>query len=102
MASYILSDANRFYVAVESTYGIPAPVVASNRFAAFSFDCHQSLQSAKRKDKTGARTYLGSSTSATRHSSFELSGHLVSWDGSTQPSYGPLVQAAMGAAPEFV
>ena len=102
MASYILSDANRFYVATETKYGIPAPVAASNRFAAFSFDCHQSLEPTKRRDKTGSRTYLGSVPTATRRSSFVVSSHVTSWDDGSQPNYSPLVQAAMGAAPEVV
>ena len=101
MATYILSDANRFYVATENTYGIPAPVAAENRFAAFSFDCHQSMETSKRRDKTGSRTFLGNLTSATR-SSFVVSSHLTSWDGNSQPSYSPLIQAAMGATPEVV
>ncbi len=102
MANYIWSDANRFYLALESAYGIPEPVTASNRFAAYSLECHQNLEVTKRRDKTGARTYLGSSATATRRSSFAVSAHLTSWDDSTQPSYGPLVQAAMGAAPDLV
>jgi hypothetical protein len=102
MANYIWSDANRFYVALENTYGTPALIAASNRFAAFSLECHQSLELTKRRDKTGARTYLGSSSTASRRSSFAVSAHLTSWDDNTQPGYGPLVQAAMGAAPEFV
>jgi len=102
MANYILSDANRFYVATESVYGVPATVSNANRFPAFGFDCHQSTAVSKRRDKTGARTYRGTASTATRQSEFQVSGHLTSWDGSTQPSYGPLVQAAMGAFPELV
>ena len=102
MANYIWSDANRFYVGTESSYGIPASIEASNRFAAFSLDCHQSVEVTKRRDKTGARSYIGGTASATRNSSFDVSAHLVSWDNITQPGCGPLVQAAMGAAPQFV
>jgi hypothetical protein len=100
--NYIWSDANRFYVAIESAYGIPAPIVASNRLVAFSFDSHQSLEVNRRRDKTGARTYLGGSATATRRSSFEVSAHLVSWDEITQPCFGPLVQAAMGGLPQLI
>lgn len=100
MANYIGSDANRFYVATESIYGIPAPIVPSNRFAALALECNQSLETTRRRDKTGARTYLGSSATATRRSNFQVNAHLVSWDQSTQPGYAPLVQGAMGAAPE--
>ncbi len=101
MASYILSDANRFYVAMESSYGIPAPVLVSNRFGGFKLDCHQSLGVSKRRDKTGARTYAGVSSSSTRQSSFEVTAHLTSWDQVSEPGLGPLVQAAMGAAPDL-
>jgi len=102
MANYILSDANRFYVATEKSYGIPAPVMGANRFPAFGFDCHQSISVSKRRDKTGSRTYRGTAPTAHRRATFEVNGHLTSWDDSTQPSYGPLVQAAMGALPELV
>ncbi len=102
MANYIWSDANRFYAATESAYGIPAPIVASNRLAAVQLQCHQSLETTVRRDKTGSRTYLGSAPSATRVSSFELSANLISWDDVTAPCYGPLVQAAMGGSPALV
>ena len=102
MANYIWSDANRFYAATESTYGIPAPIFASNRLAAVRLQCHQALETTIRRDKTGSRTYQGSASSATRISNFELSANLISWDDVTAPCYGPLVQAAMGAPPELV
>jgi hypothetical protein len=102
MGNYIWSDANRFYAATESTYGIPASIVASNRLAAARLQCHQSLETTVRRDKTGSRTYLGSAASATRVSRFELSANLISWDDVTAPCYGPLVQAAMGGFPELV
>lgn len=102
MANYILSNANRFYVAIESSYGIPAPVAEANRFAAARFDCHQNIEVSKRRDKTGSRTYRGTTATAARRSAFELSSHFNSWDGTTLPSCGALLEAAMGAAPELV
>jgi hypothetical protein len=102
MANYIWSDANRFYVATETVYGIPAPVAASNRLATVHMQCHQSVQNTGRRDKTGSRTYPGSSATATHFSSFEVSAKLISWDDVTAPCYGPLVQAAMGSPPELV
>jgi len=102
MPNYIWSDANRFYAATESAYGIPASIGASNRLAAVRLQCHQSLDNTPRRDKTGSRTYLGSAATATRVSSFELSANLISWDDVTAPCYGPLVQAAMGGFPELV
>ncbi len=102
MANYVLSNANRFYVATETAYGMPAPIAGSNRFAAFNFACNQSVEISKRRDKTGARTWSGNAAGTLRRSSFEISTHLVSWDGITQPACSPLVQAAMGGLPELV
>jgi hypothetical protein len=100
--AYILSDANRFYVATEAQYGIPATISGQNRFQAAQLRCHQSQPESRRRDKTGARTYFGAATTAPRVSSFEVSLHLSSWDQMTTPSYGPLIQAAMGSNPELV
>jgi hypothetical protein len=102
MANYIWSNSNRFYAATEGSYGIPAPIAASNRLVAVSLKCHQSVQNTGRRDKTGSRTYSGSAATAPHVSSFEINANLISWDDDTAPCYGPLVQAAMGAAPELV
>ncbi|HMF74212.1 MAG TPA: hypothetical protein VK604_00980 [Bryobacteraceae bacterium] len=97
--SYINSNANRFYAALESNYGTAATVTAANRFPAVRLDAHQSLQPGKRLDKTGTRTHLGFSASSRRKTAFNISTYLTSWTGAGQPGYGPLVQAAMGAPP---
>jgi hypothetical protein len=102
MANYIWSDANRFYAATESAYGMPAPVTASNRLQAVRLQCHQQVERTGRRDKTGSRTYPGNATTSVHISSFEISANLISWDELTMPCYGPLVQAAMGAAPELI
>jgi hypothetical protein len=96
--SYINSNENRFYVALEAGYGTAAGVTAANRFPAVRIEAHQALQIGKRLDKTGARTYLGSSPNARRKTAFSLTTYLTSW--TEQPSYGPLVQAALGAPPQ--
>lgn len=101
MGNYILSDANRFYAAREIAYGIPASVSSSDRLAAFQCEFFQAVEIYKRRDKTGSRTFLGSSTPGIRHSRFDVKCHLVSWDSSSEPGCGPLVQAAMGADPEL-
>jgi hypothetical protein len=102
MANYISSNGNRFYVATESAYGAPAPIGPSNRFPAVRLQCHQALKTIRRRDKTGARTYLGSSPNATHVSHFEMNGYLTSWNPAIAPYYGPLIQAAMGEATELV
>jgi hypothetical protein len=101
MGTYISSNANRFYVGVETGYGVPAGVVAANRFPAVRLKAHQALQPGRRLDKTGTRTYFGTAKTARRQSAFEVRTYLTSWNGTGQPCYGPLVQSAMGAAPEI-
>jgi hypothetical protein len=102
MPNYISSNANRFYVAAESAYGAPAPIGPANRVQAIRLQCHQSVQTSRRRDKTGARTYLGGANTAKRVSHFELSTYLTSWDQATAPACGPLLQAAMGGAAALV
>ena len=101
MPSYISSNANRFYVAIETSYGQARPVTAGNRFPAIRLDAQQVLERSKRLDKSGARTFAGGSKDSRRHTAFEVRTYLTSWDGSTQPGYGPLFQAGMGAVPEI-
>ena len=99
MSSYISSNANRFYAALETTYGQAAPITPANRYSALHLRAHQSLQLNKRLDKTGTRTFKGNSPSARRQTAFQTQVYLTSWSGSSVPSYGPLFQAAMGQPP---
>jgi hypothetical protein len=101
MGTYISSNANRFYAAVETGYGVPASVAAANRFPAVRLKAHQALQAGRRLDKTGTRTYFGTAKTSRRQSAFEVRTYLTSWNGTGQPCYGPLVQSAMGAVPEI-
>ena len=102
MANYIWSDQNRFYVATETQYGKPAPVQATNRFQASRLLCHQSVSASRRRDKTGARTYLGGYPTAPHTSSFEVSAYLTSWDLANGPACSPFVEAAMGGPAELI
>src|SRR5438067_4895999 len=102
MASYISSNANRFYAAIETTYGQAAGVNAGNRFPAVRLQAEQLLEHGKRLDKTGTRTFLGISPTSRRHTAFEVRTYLTSWNGSGNPCYGPLVQAGFGNASELV
>lgn len=99
MSSYILSNANRFYVALEPAYGQAAPVTAKNRYPAVRLDAQQVLEASRRKDKTGSRTFLGTPSTARRSTGFETHTYLTSWSGTGEPSYGPLFQAALGGTP---
>src|SRR6266571_2616232 len=100
MASYISSNANRFYTALENSFGQVELITAANRIPAVKLGIRQQLDSAPRKDKTGSRTFGGSPAGGRRRTDFELQTYLTSWDKSTaHPGYGPLFQAALGAAP---
>ncbi|MBV9764786.1 MAG: hypothetical protein JOZ48_08070 [Acidobacteriaceae bacterium] len=101
MADYISSNANRFYVAVETSYGQAEAVTQANRFPAVRLQAEQLLQRGKRLDKTGTRTFFGTSKDERRETAFEARTYLTSWDGTGEPSYGPLFQAALGAIPQL-
>jgi hypothetical protein len=99
MSSYILSNANRFYVAIEPAYGQAAPVTARNRYPAVRLEAQQAYEASRRKDKTGSRTFLGTPSTARRSTAFETHTYLTSWNGTEEPSYGPLFRAALGGTP---
>ena len=101
MANYITSNANRFYVVLEDTYGQAAIPISVNRFPAVKLQADQVLETGKRLDKTGTRTFLGTPKDARRHTAFDVKSYLTSWSGNGQPSYGPLFQGALGASPQF-
>jgi hypothetical protein len=101
MADYISSNANRFYVALESAYGQAASVTATNRFPAVRLQAQQILELGKRLDKTGTRTFLGTPSTSRRQTAFEARTYLTSWAAPGQPSYGPLFQGALGDPPSL-
>jgi hypothetical protein len=101
MSSYISSYANRFYTAVETTFGAVASVTAANRIPAVKLAIKQQLDGGVRKDKTGSRTFGGVPAGIKRRTDFDLQTYLTSWDKTTAaPGYGPLVQSALGGAPQ--
>ena len=98
--SYISSNANRFYTALESGYGSLATVSAGNRIPAVKLTVRQKLAVTERKDKTGSRTFTGLPFGGQKQTSFELKTYLTNWvSANGSPAYGPLFQAALGAAP---
>lgn len=101
MANYISSNANRFYVEAETVYGQAATVAPTNRFPAVKLQAQQVLEGTKRLDKTGTRTFLGTPTTARRHTAFEVRSYLTSWPGSGEPGYGPFFRGGMGSTPQF-
>ena len=100
MPSYISSNANRFYVALESAYGQVASVTSANRIPALKLAVQQRLDNAERRDKTGSRTFTGTPPGTRKNTQWELDTYLTSWDKSKpSPAYGPLFHASLGAPP---
>jgi len=99
--AYISSNANRFYTALESAYGSVATITGSNRIPAVKLTVKNQLEGSSRKDKTGSRTFPGLPVGGRRRTAFELQTYLTSWQKANGggPAYGPLFQAALGAAP---
>ena len=97
MASYISSNANRFYAALEESFGRVGAITAANRIPAVKLAISQQLEAAERRDKTGTRTYAGVPPGGRRRTSFELQTYLTTWQKEAgEPGYGPLVRAALG------
>ena len=101
MANYISSNDNRFYAVVEAAFGQVPAIDATNRLPAVELAAHQQLQQSLRRDKTGTRTFLGSSPLSRRATAFSLSTYLTSWDAVSAPGYGPLLQSASGGVPSL-
>lgn len=99
MATYISSNANRFYAALESAYGQVGAIQALNRIPAVKLMVQQQLATGARHDKTGSRTFTGLPPGGRRRTAFELRTYLTNWAKTGTPAYGPLFQAALGGAP---
>src|SRR5579863_942967 len=98
--SYILSNANRWYCGLESSYGTVPSITSDNRIPAIKMTARQQLERATRHDKTGGRTYAGTPPGGRKKTEFALSTYLTSWTNAQNlPAYGPLFCAAMGATP---
>jgi hypothetical protein len=99
MATYISSNANRFYTALESAYGEVGAIAAANRIPAVKLMVQQQSATGARQDKTGSRTFTGQPAGGRRKTTFELRTYLTSWAKEGTPAYGPLFEAALGGAP---
>jgi hypothetical protein len=101
MASYISSNANRFYTVLESAYGQVGAITATNRIPALKLGVRQALDGGKRRDKTGSRTFGGVPPGGRRKTDYQLQTYLTSWDkANAGPGYGPLFQSALGGTPQ--
>src|SRR5258708_17650284 len=100
MSCYISSNNNRLFVALESTFGTVPGITGQNRIPAVALKAKQVQEQTSRRDKTGSRTFVGLPNTIRKKTNFQLNTFLTQWDNQTvAPAYGPLFQAAMGAAP---
>jgi hypothetical protein len=98
--SYVLSNANRWYCGLESSYGTVPTITSVNRIPAIKMTARQQFEKALRRDKTGGRTYPGIPAGGRKATEFALSTYLTSWTNSqTLPACAPLFQAAFGGTP---
>src|ERR1700728_3555698 len=97
--SYILSNDNRFYVALEESYGTAATITASNRIPAVKLTTKQQIEKVQRDDKTGSRTFAGNPSGLRIQTSFGLKTYMANWSNSSAlPPHGPLFQACLGGS----
>src|SRR5579883_3533691 len=99
--SYVSSNQNRFYAALEGSYGQVAAITAQSRIPAVKLATRQQLEAPDRKDKTGSRTFTGVPAGGRRRTTFDLRTYMTSWaDVSQSPAHGALFQAGLGGAPK--
>jgi len=100
MSCYISSNNNRVYVALETNYGEVAAVTEGNRIPLVKLEARQVGEVTRRRDKTGSRTFVGLPNRIRTNTTFQLNTFLTQWSApASQPSHGPLFQAALGGSP---
>ena len=98
--AYISSNDNRFYVALEQSYGNVAAISNGNRIPAVKLTARQRPAATQRRDKTGSRTFAGLPSTLRKDTTFDLRTYMTSWaDQTVAPAYGPLFEACLGAMP---
>jgi hypothetical protein len=100
MACYISSNQNRFYATLESSFGTVVAATADNRIPAIRLGIQHETVQGPRRDKTGSRTRGGIPTGARTRTQYQVGTYMTNWGNtSAEPSYGPLIRGALGAAP---
>src|ERR1019366_7318575 len=100
MSTYISSNANRFYTALESGYGEVGSITATNRIPAVKLGVQQQVETGTRRDKTGRRTFAGVPAGVRRRTACDWQRYLTSWDKvAAGPGYGPLSKPGLGGSP---
>ena len=90
MSCYISSNNNRFYVALESTYGNVPAITGANRIPGVRLAAMQVSEQTSRRDKTGSRTFAGLPNRIRKKTSYQLDTFMTEWTNQTAPpSHGP-------------
>ncbi len=102
MPSYISSNSQRLYVALEPEFGQTAALTGAHRIPAVKFGARQRSEALARRDKTGTRTFRGVPASGRKKTNFSLKTYMAGWGAqAAPPAYGALFQGALGAAPQL-
>lgn len=102
MACYISSNQNRFYAALESSFGTVVAATTDNRIPATGLTIKHETTQGPRRDKTGSRTRGGIPSGARTRTQYSLGTYMTNWGNiSAEPSYGPLIRGALGAPPRI-
>lgn len=100
MASYISTRQNRFYAALEGSYGTVATVTAADRFTGMALKVQHERERPKRRDKTGSRTNRGIAGTLRARTKYEMRTYLYGREaGNVAPRFGALLEGGMGGAP---
>jgi hypothetical protein len=99
MSCYVSSNDNRFYVALEQSFGEAAAVTAANRIPAVQLAIRERKSAPQRRDKTGTRTFAGFPIAVRTEVEYELTTYMSSWQNqAAEPACGPLFRACLGSA----
>ena len=98
--SYVASNLNRFYAAVETAYGVVPTIAGEDAFRALSADLELVQQYLERRDKSGSRSFAGIAAGGRRQARFEIEAYLMSGgQPGSAPDLAPFYQAVCGATP---
>ena len=102
MANYVLSANNRYYAAIETSYGVVPAINADDRLPGIRLGIVTQKAVPARRDKSGTRTYKGSAGGARKLVAYELETTLMASDGGNlAPPVGRLIQSALGGEPQL-
>ena len=95
--AYILSNSNRFYTALENSFGAIAGNYRDAPHSRRETGRPAAVGTPNRRDKTGSRTFPGVPAGGRLSTKFQLQTYLTSWQKTNPgPAYGPLFQSALG------